>query len=167
LGQAPYGYRYVPKGEGGGQAHFEIILEEARVVRQIFAWIGRDRASIREACRRLTQAGERTRSGQGIWPPTTVWGMLKNPAYMGCAVFGKTRVQAPEPPLRSRRGQAGPARHPSRSVAVDPAEWISVPVPALVSADLFAAVQEQLQENQQRRRAQQRGTRYLLQGLVC
>ena len=33
---APYGYRYIPKGEGGGQARYEIVLEEARVVRQIF-----------------------------------------------------------------------------------------------------------------------------------
>jgi len=167
LGQAPYGYRYVPKGAGGGQAHFEIALDEARVVRQIFSWIGRDRASIRDVCRRLTQARERTRSGQVTWTPTTVWGMLKNPAYMGRAAFGKTRAQTTEPRLRPMRGQAGPARRLSTAVAVDPAEWISVPVPALVSEELFLAAQDQLQENQQRRRAQQRGTRYLLQGLVC
>jgi site-specific DNA recombinase len=136
-------------------------------VRQIFAWIGRDRASIRDVCRRLMQAGERTRSGQVSWTPTTVWGRLKNPAYRGRAAFGKTRAQATEPRLRPVRGQAGPARRLSTAVAVDPAEWISVPVPALVSADLFLAVQDQLRENQQRRRAQQRGTRYLLQGLVC
>jgi len=167
LGQAPYGYRYVPKGEGGGQAHFEIALDEARVVRQIFAWIGRDRASIREVCRRLAQAGERTRSGHVTWTPTTMWGMLKNPAYMGRAAFGKTRARATEPRLRPLRGQAGPARRLSTAVAADPTEWISVLVPALVSEDLFLAVQDQLRENQQRRRAQQRGTRYLLQGLVC
>jgi site-specific DNA recombinase len=86
---------------------------------------------------------------------------------MGRAAFGKTRAQATEPRLRPLRGQAGPARRLSTSVALDPAAWISVPVPALVSEDLFLAVQDQLQENQQRRRAQQRGTRYLLQGLVC
>lgn len=37
LAGAPYGYRYVSKHEGGGQARFEILLEEARVVRQVFA----------------------------------------------------------------------------------------------------------------------------------
>lgn len=33
LSGAPYGYRYVTKHEGGGQARYEILLEEARVVR--------------------------------------------------------------------------------------------------------------------------------------
>jgi site-specific DNA recombinase len=37
----------------------------------------------------------------------------------------------------------------------------------LISEDLFAAVQEQLQENRQRARQGQRGVRYLLQGLIC
>src|SRR5512135_1020051 len=48
LSCAPYGYRYVNKWESGGEAHFEIVLEEARVVRQIFEWVGRDRCSIGE-----------------------------------------------------------------------------------------------------------------------
>jgi site-specific DNA recombinase len=43
-----------------------------------------------------------------------------------------------------------------------------VPVPALVSEALFAAVQEQLAENRRRRRQSPPGVRYLLQGLlVC
>lgn len=36
LSGAPYGYRYIRKDEGGGRARFEIVLEEARVVRQVF-----------------------------------------------------------------------------------------------------------------------------------
>jgi site-specific DNA recombinase len=36
LGGAPYGYRYIKKDEGGGAARFEIVLDEARVVRQVF-----------------------------------------------------------------------------------------------------------------------------------
>ena len=45
-------------------------------------------------------------------------------------------------------------------------KWISVPVPAIVDENLFAAVQQQLRENQRRARIGQRGARYLLQGLV-
>src|SRR5919109_5652760 len=37
LSGAPYGYRYVSKWAGGGTARYEVILEEARVVRQIFS----------------------------------------------------------------------------------------------------------------------------------
>ena len=45
-------------------------------------------------------------------------------------------------------------------------QWMSIPVPALVDAALFDAVQEQLQENRQRARGPQRGAKYLLQGLI-
>jgi hypothetical protein len=64
LSCAPYGYRYVGKQDGAGEARFEVVLEEARVVRQIFTWVGRDRWSIGEVQRRLQAAGERTRTGK-------------------------------------------------------------------------------------------------------
>ena len=47
-------------------------------------------------------------------------------------------------------------------------QWQSIPVPAVIDADLFAAVQAQLQENRTQARTRKRGARYLLQGLlVC
>jgi len=67
LSGAPYGYRYVRVTEGGGQARYEPVPEQARVVQQIFAWIGRERASIGEVCRRLQQAGEPSPKGQPYW----------------------------------------------------------------------------------------------------
>jgi len=85
LSGAPYGYHYISKYEGHGQARYEAVPDEARVVRQVFDWVGRDRLTIGEVCRRLTQAGEVTRSGKTIWDRSVVWGMLKNPAYRsGC-----------------------------------------------------------------------------------
>jgi site-specific DNA recombinase len=72
---APYGYRYVTKYDGGGQARDEIVPDEARVVRQIFAWVGHDRLTIGEVCRRLTPAGEGPRTGKTI--PTAP--LLKEP----------------------------------------------------------------------------------------
>jgi site-specific DNA recombinase len=51
---------------------------------------------------------------------------------------------------------------------VPEAEWITIPVPALVDEGLFAAAQEQLRENRRRARIPLKGSRYLLQGLlVC
>jgi site-specific DNA recombinase len=75
LSGAPYGYRYVTKYAGGGQARYESISDEARLVRQVFAWVGRDRLTIGEVCRRLTQAGEVTRTGKTVWDRSAVWGM--------------------------------------------------------------------------------------------
>jgi site-specific DNA recombinase len=66
LSGAPYGYRYIPKYEGHGQARYEAVPDEARVVRQVFDWVGRDRMTIGEVCRRLTHAGEVTRTGKTI-----------------------------------------------------------------------------------------------------
>ncbi len=168
LAGAPYGYRYVTVAEGGGQACYEICEEEAQVVRQVFAWVGRQRLSIGEACRRLTGAGVRTRSGKTWWDRSSVWAMLKNPAYRGEAAFGKTRTGPLPPRLRGQRGHPLQPRRASSSEDVPATEWLLIPVPALVSEALFAGVQDQLEENRRRARTRQRGARYLLQGLlVC
>jgi site-specific DNA recombinase len=168
LSCAPYGYRYVGKQDGAGEAHFEIELAEARVVRQIFTWVGRDRCSIGEVCRRLEAAGEQTRTGKTVWDRATVWGILKNPTYKGEAAFGKTAIEPLRPRLRAQRGRSLQPRK-AYSTRDQPVEaWMSIAVPALVEAALFEAVAEQLQENRQRARVQERGARYLLQGLlVC
>ena len=166
LSGAPYGYRYVTKYEGGGQARYELVPDEAQVVRQVFDWIGRDRLTIGEVCRRLTQAGARTRTGKTVWDRSAVWGMLKNPAYMGTAAFGKTRQDPLRPRLRAQRGRALQPRRAVSTVDVPQEEWVSIPVPALVEPEVFAAVQEQLRENQRHARQSQRGALYLLQGLV-
>jgi len=166
LSSAPYGYQYVGKNEGSGDARLEIVEEEARVVRQIFAWMGYERITIAEACRRLQRAGELTKNGKTWWDRTTVWGMLKNPTYMGSAAFGKTRVGPMRQRLRAQRGRSEQPRHAYSTYDVPIEEWIRIPVPALVSEDVFAAVQEQLHENQSRARQRKRGARYLLQGLL-
>ncbi|MEH2101313.1 MAG: recombinase family protein [Nostoc sp.] len=166
LSCAPYGYKYVNKADGGGQAHFELVVEQAQVVRQIFDWVGRERVTIGEVCRRLNADGQLTQTGKAVWDRSTVWGMLKNPAYIGFAAFGKTQVCSRRQRLKPIRGASPQPRRDYSSNSVDVSEWISVPVPKIVDENLFAAVQEQLQENQRRSRIGQRGARYLLQGLV-
>jgi len=166
LAGAPYGYRYVTVGEGGGQARYEVCEEEAQVVRQVFTWVGRERLSIGEVCRRLRAAGVPTRSGKSWWDRTSVWDMLRNPAYRGEAAFGKTRAGALQPRLRAQRGRPLQPRRARSTQDVPAAEWLLIPVPALVSEELFDAVAGQLEENRRRARIHRRGARYLLQGLV-
>jgi site-specific DNA recombinase len=167
LSGAPYGYRYVSKREGAGQARYEILLEEARVVRQIFAWVGQERCSLGEVCRRLQKQGIPSPKGKSSWDRTSVWGMLKNPAYRGAAAFGKTQIGELRKRLRPSRGRAEQPRR-AYSVYDTPERSVAIHVPALVSEELFAAVAEQLTENRQRQRQRAREARYLLQGLlVC
>ena len=168
LGGAPYGYHYVTCGEAGGEARHEINEEQAQVVRQIFAWIGRERLSIGEVQRRLTTAAILTPTGKSRWDRTTIWGLLKNPAYKGQAAFGKTRAGEWRPRLRVSRGRPPQPRRARSHAAQPPEHWLSIPVPALIDEALFDTVRLQLEENRRRARSHPRGAKYLLQGLlVC
>jgi site-specific DNA recombinase len=62
---APFGYRYVRRDQGGGLARFEVVEQEACIIRLIFAWVALERISWREVCRRLDRMGCRTRRGTG------------------------------------------------------------------------------------------------------
>lgn len=166
LSGAPYGYRYISKQEGDGEARYEIVWEEARVVRQVFEWVGRDRCSIGEVSRRLQAAGERTRTGKTVWDRGTIHDMLKNPAYKGEAAFGKTAIEPLRPRLRAQRRRPLQPKRPYSHHDVPPEQWMSISVPALVDADLFESVASQLEENRAHARVGQRGARYLLQGLI-
>src|SRR5918912_3586517 len=143
LAAAPYGYRYISKRDGGGVARYEIDEERARVVRQIFTWVGRDRVRLGEVCRPLRHQGCLTRHGKPRWDRYTVWNLLKNPAYAGTAAFGKTRAGPRPPRLRPGRGSSEQPRRAYGLYAVPAAEWIGVPVPAVIDRALFDAVQEQ------------------------
>jgi site-specific DNA recombinase len=168
LGGAPYGYRYVSAGQGYEEACYEIVLEEAKVVRQIFEWAGNDGYSIATIGKLLQRNEILTRTGKNWWDRTTVWGMLKNPAYKGTAAFGKTRVGDRRPALRPQRGAVEQPRRAYSTYQVSSEDWIYIPVPGIIGEDLFEAVQEQLAENRKRSRERARGARHLLQGLlVC
>ena len=165
---APFGYRYVSRNQGGGTARFEVVEAEAHIVRLIFSWIGMDRMSLREVCRRLRQMGCQTRKGASYWYASTIRSMLDNPAYIGRATFGRSRFLPPRPRLRPIRGHIKPSLRATSRVAVPPEEWIEIPVPSLVDPTVFELARTQLEENRRRKRRQKTGASWLLQGLtVC
>jgi site-specific DNA recombinase len=165
---APFGYRYVSRAEGGGVARFEVVDEESHVVRLIFAWIGVDRMSLREVCRRLQRMGCQTRKGSSYWYASTIRSMLDNPAYIGRATFGRSRFLPPRPRLRPIRGHLKPSPRATSRVAVPREEWIEIPVPPLIDPTVFELARTQLEENRRRKRHQKTGKCWLLQGLtVC
>jgi site-specific DNA recombinase len=167
LGHAPYGYRYVPKGAGGGQAGYEIVLEEARVVRQIFDWVGRERLSMGEVSHRLMQAGVLTRTGKTRFRSQhCVDDAEATLRTLGKAAKGSTSLGPLRPRLRAEPGHPLESRRPQSPYPMAPSQWIEIPVPPLVSEELFAAVQEQLIENQRRAKQSQRECQFLVQGLA-
>src|SRR5438132_4600537 len=117
-----------------------------------------------------SRRGERGLSYQIFWCPNypfvrgtrPVGGILHNPAYMGTAAFGKTRQGPLRPRLRAQRGRLLQPRRATSPVEVPREQWMMIPVPAIVEAEVFAAVQEQLRDNQRHARQYRRGAKYLL-----
>ena len=166
LSAAPYGYRYVDRHAGGGVARYEVVEEQAAVVRRIFHWMGVDRLGIREICLRLERSRQPSPTGRPRWASSTLGDMLKNPAYMGAAAFGKTQAGPAPARLRPRRGEPEHSKIDGGTYNAPAQNWVTVPVPAIVDPALFEAVQAQLAENRLRHRRTPAGQRHLLQGLV-
>ncbi|RLT59567.1 recombinase family protein [Wolbachia endosymbiont of Drosophila ananassae] len=162
IGIAPFGYKRM-KHVDREKTSFEINEEEAKIVRQIFMWIGQERISIREAIRRLKDMSVRTRTEKKVWRPIIIWKMLRNPAYKGQAAFGKLK--------RVERISRKKSKQKVKNVYVyrtDEESWIYIPVPKIVDEGLFNKVQKQLDENRKRARMQRREEINLLQGLtIC
>jgi len=146
LSGAPYGYRYMRKSDSSA-AYYEIIESEAQVVRMVFEAYTQQGLSINAIARMLNERQIPTRTGTTRWERSTVWGLLRNPAYRGRACYGKTELRPRQRitrPLRQR--QTVPSRNSASHERLHE-DWIEVPVPALVSEEIFALAQEQLQKN--------------------
>ena len=146
LGGAPYGYRYHRKTETM-DAFYEVLEDESNVVKNVFNLYTEQAMSINAIARHLNDQGIPTRQGTSQWCRSTVWGMLRNPAYEGKACFGKTE-RAPRQritkPLRERGGFA-PRSNCNREKPRE--DWIEIPVPSLVSEATFAMAHELLEKN--------------------
>jgi len=166
LSGAPYGYRYVKKTDSSC-AYYEILEQESEVVREIFRYYTQEGLSINAIARRLNNMDIPTRSGKCLWERSTVWGMLRNPAYKGLASFGKTEQCDRQKVTRQLRQRGGYSPRCSASRQRPKEEWIQIPVPAVVSEETFAMAEELLERN---KRLSKRRTKEptLLQGLlVC
>ncbi len=144
---APYGYRYVKKTDLT-EGYWEIEEAEAQFVREVFRRYTEEGCSIAEIARWLTDQGIPTRKGKAVWDRSTIWAMLRNPAYHGQAAYGKTKVaERHGKPTRSTRARG--ERRGRRQVRVDEPvdQWMFIPVPALVSEETFALAREHLQRN--------------------
>ena len=166
LSGAPFGYRYVRKTPESG-ARYEVVPHEAVLVSEMFRRYADEGAAIADLRRWLTDQGVHTRTGKERWDRSVIWGMLRNPAYAGTAVFGKTQAVHEAAGLNRTARLAG--RTVPRQVRVEdrPREdWTAIPVPALVDRDTFDRVQQRLEDN---KRFAARNTKVpsLLQGLAA
>jgi site-specific DNA recombinase len=165
LSGAPYGYQYVKKTDGLA-AYYKIIEQEAEIVCQVYRLYTEDGFSIAGIVRWLNDKDIPTRKRLSKWERTTVWAMLRNPAYKGTACYGKTETTERKKITRPLRKRGGFSPRCSANVERPKKDWIEIPVPAIVSPDVFSRAQERLEEN---KRYSQRRTKEptLLQGMMA
>jgi site-specific DNA recombinase len=146
LSGAPFGYRYVRKNEQSA-AYYEINEVEAPVVRWVYERYTIGGLSIGAITRLLNEERIPTRKQTGRWERSTVWAMLRNPAYKGAAGFGKTQTASRQRITRPLRLRGGIASRDSAHHERPQNEWIAIPVPPIIDEQTFALAQERLAVN--------------------
>ena len=146
LSGAPYGYRYVKKTEISS-AYYEVIEQETEIVRTVYRLYTEDGLSINAIARWLNDRNIPTRKKISRWERSTIWAMLRNPAYKGKACFGKTQIVERQKITRLLRKRGGFSPRCSANRERPRQDWIEIPVPALVNEEVFALAEERLAHN--------------------
>ena len=146
LSGAPFGYHFIRKTDHAA-AYYEINEDQARVVRRMFELYSVHGLSIGAIARLMNEEAIPTYKRRGRWERSTVWGILRNPAYKGEACFGKTTIAPRQRITRPIRMRGGVATRNSASHERPRQDWITIAVPPIVSEQTFALAQERLQAN--------------------
>jgi site-specific DNA recombinase len=159
-GTVPLGYRHQ-------NGRYEIDEGEALLVRRIFAMYIEEGLSINAIVKRLTAERVPTHSDRrqrhqkkldvGIWHGARVHGVLTSETYIGALYYNKTeRIASATNPDKKTRWRQRPRE-----------EWIGIPVPPIITQEVFDAAQAQTRHNAAQSRRNMKYD-YLLSGrLVC
>lgn len=168
-GQAPYGYERVrvedPDGnldrDGNVKQYttFEVIPEEAEVVRRIFRLYVQEAKSYRAIAHKFNEEGIQSPGGT-TWAPSAVRTILFNENYTGCRVWNQTR--------RNKR------KNRRTKVPKESNEWVRTPDAheRIVDQEMWEAVRKMAERRKEEREHAQkdddRMTRsvYMLTGLL-
>jgi site-specific DNA recombinase len=123
----------------------QVDADAVAVVRELSAAHAEGGVTLHGLAAGLTVRRIPTLMGRAVWAPSTVRGLLTNPAYKVEAASGRVRTT----PAKGRRSPLQPVGHGKSTRLHPPEEWVTVPVPALVSAELFERVQRRLRANRQ------------------
>jgi site-specific DNA recombinase len=166
LSGAPYGYVYIPATDTE-EARYEIHEREAAVVQRVFQLLVNEQQSIGAIARRLTAEQIPTRRDVGQWERSVIWAMLRNPAYTGQAAYRKTEVVERKRPTKQARDHSFYPKHVHSSTRDRPQEdWIRIPVPALISKEVFQRAHDRLEANKRFSPRNNKRYEYLLSGLL-
>jgi site-specific DNA recombinase len=160
----PLGYRHVKDERGFGT--YEVIEEEAELVRQLFHMVAEERKPLYEITMWLNKSGIRTKNS-GMWYQSTVRRIIQNEVYKGQFHWNKTRGVPPDPARARTKGvrkkQNSSVRYRDKN-ELD--SWIPITVPAIISEEQWERAQRQLELAAARAPRNNTQRFYLLRGRV-
>jgi site-specific DNA recombinase len=131
--KVPYGYRRVPR-TAHGPAHVIVHEPEAAVVRRVFADFLAG-VSLRHLAVALSKEGIASPEAKPVWRLSSICRLLSNEAYAGRLYWNRTHTSY-DPALGRNRRTLRPR-----------AEWIEIPIPAIIDPDILEAAQAQARDN--------------------
>ena len=146
LSGAPFGYNYIRKTELAN-ASYEINPQEASVVQRIYRLYTEEMKSIGEITRELNRDKIPTRKDVSRWERSTVWAILRNPAYTGKACFGKTQKTERTRITKPLREKGGYTNRNSANKENPRDQWIEITVPSMITGETFELAIERLTYN--------------------
>jgi site-specific DNA recombinase len=149
-----YGYRRVPRS-AAEVAHLEVYEPEARIVRGIFRDYVQHNVSIRQITRLLNDDGVPSPSGKNIWGVSTIGRLLRNEAYVGRVYYNRREEVVDRHAKRGKRVLFRPRE-----------QWIEIPVPTIVSEEIFEAAQRVSRDNSSWSPRRAEAGHWLLRGLL-
>ena len=145
LGGAPFGYRYIRRSDIS-EARYEVIEDEAQLVREMFRRYAEDQVSIGELARWLSGRGSHPHR-QGPLGPLRHLGDAEKPRLCGPGRVLKTGTTDAEPINRQARLQGRPSPATIAHYDRPHEEWITIAVPAIIDEDTFELAARRLADN--------------------
>jgi site-specific DNA recombinase len=160
-GKAAYGYTYIHKTDTC-PSYLLINETEAEFVRQLYEWLLEEQLSIRQILKRLNAGPWLPRCGRKPWNASVVHHILADPIYTGMTYTNRYRFLPAKKPRK-----LGPHNHQNTCRQLKPREeWIGIPVPAIITPELYERAQAQLARNAKRSFRNNRKHSYLQRCLL-
>ncbi len=164
-GLSPYGYRYI-KGDRNKNisGYYEIIEQEAKIVRLIFDLFVNKKLSIRAIAKELTNRGIPPKKGKH-WRTSSLHRIIRNETYAGVAYYNKhisVETDNHKNGNKYRRVKNTGRRLRPRD------QWVPITLPEsakIIDKQMFDLAQMQLKKNSELSPRNVKN-RYLLRGLV-
>lgn len=142
-----FGYDYIKETKS-----YKINPDQAEIIKDIYHRVVEHQESVSTIQRYLKDKAIPSPTGKSMWPTSTIYRILKNHTYTG--VFSSMKVRQKKTGLKSKVITQRPEN-----------EWINIPVPEIISKEIFDRTQLQLERNRVKTRRPMLYP-YLLSGIL-